>query len=80
MIDITVNVNDCVHFCDQLIITIDNGNRIEVDLSVTGVGTTIVSEPSMNPLPKKGIDLGPLFSTQRTSQKIRLINKGWVLR
>ena len=73
--DITVNVNDCVPFSDQLVITIDNGNRIEIDLSVTGVGNTVVSEPPMNPHPLNGIDLGPLFSTQRTSRKIKLINK-----
>lgn len=69
-------MNDCVHFTDKLTISIANGNQIEIDFSVTGVGTTIVSEPSLYPEPSSGIDFGPIFSTQKFSQKIKLTNKG----
>ena len=75
-VTVKVNVNDCVHFTDKLTISIANGNQIEIDFSVTGVGTTIVSEPSLYPEPSSGIDFGPIFSTQKFSQKIKLTNKG----
>merc|ERR1711937_312302 len=70
-VTVKVNVNDCVHFTDKLTISIANGNQIEIDFSVTGVGTTIVSEPSLYPEPSSGIDFGPIFSTPPSTIEIK---------
>lgn len=76
IINVSANLDDSVEFNDMMIISVNNGNQIEIPLRAVGIGTTIVTVPSMNSTPGNGIDLGARFSSQTVSKEIKFINRG----
>ena len=76
VLQVTANLDDAIEFTDKMLVLANNGNEQEISLHALGTGTTIVTEPSMNPIPKNGIDLGSRFTTQDISKEIKFINRG----
>ena len=69
-------LDDSIEFKDTCVVSVNNGNQLELPMRAIGIGTTIVTVPSMNPTPGKGLDLGARFSLQNVSKEFKLINRG----
>ena len=72
----TAVVDDVIEFRDQMLIKVNNGNRLEIPVRAVGTGTTIVAMPSLNAIPGNGIDLGSCFSTVKVNREVKFVNRG----
>ena len=73
---VTAILDDSIEFKDKMLIFANNGNVTEVFLHAIGTGTTIVTIPTMNPIPQTGLDLGSRFTTQEIRKEIKFVNRG----
>lgn len=68
---VTAFLDDCLKFADKLNILIKRGVNFTVFLKAEGIGSTIVSNPNLQP----GINLGTFFSRSPCQQQFVLTNK-----
>ena len=71
---ITPYLDDCIEFNDSLEIEIEHAGVKIVQLSASGQGTSIVSEPNL--LSEEGVQFGPCFAQRTTTRQFVLTNAG----
>ncbi|CAH8559949.1 unnamed protein product [Schistosoma mattheei] len=72
-LNIIANLDDIILFKDQLIVQVENTSKpLKIELSATGQGGTIVTQPSMSSV----LNLGSQFSVNPMRKYFKVINKG----
>lgn len=69
---VTAFVDDNYKFSDHLNILVSRGVNFTIFLSIEGVGTTIISDPPLQP----AINLGTYYSQAHFRRHFKLTNKG----
>lgn len=71
--NIIANLDDIILFKDQLIVQVENTSKpLKIELSATGQGGTIVTQPSVGSV----LNLGSQFSVNPMRKYFKVINKG----
>uniref|UniRef100_A0A5K4F930 Hydin_ADK domain-containing protein n=1 Tax=Schistosoma mansoni TaxID=6183 RepID=A0A5K4F930_SCHMA len=72
-LNIIANLDDIILFKDQLVVQVENTLQpLKIELSATGQGGTIVTQPSMGSV----LNLGCQFSVNPMRKHFKVINKG----
>ncbi|VDO63588.1 unnamed protein product [Schistosoma margrebowiei] len=72
-LNIIANLDDIILFKDQLIVQVENTSKpLKIELSATGQGGTIVTQPSMGSV----LNFGSQFSVNPMRKYFKVINKG----